>query len=250
MSFETIYGINAVASRLKVSGRGVQRLLIRAGSLSARLQAILDLGEQIECTVERVSDKQLSTMTEVNHQGVGLIVASSTTLSEDNLFVMLEDNHDDVLLLVLDGVTDPRNLGACLRSAASLGVVAVIVPKNNSAPLNEAAMKTASGGAAAVPLVRVVNLARCLVKLREYGVWIVGTVLDTQLQICDVDLTGNIALVMGSEGKGLRQKTVKYCDFLANIPMASDSFGLNVSVATGICLYEVDRQRRNRTNIS
>ena len=163
---------------------------------------------------------------------------------ENYLYELLSKQDENHLLLVLDGVTDPRNLGACLRSAATLGVNAVIVPKDNSAPLNDAAMKTASGGASHVPLIQVVNLSRCLKKLKDEGVWIVGTLLDSSQSISDIDLKGNIAIVMGSEEKGLRQKTLKNCDFLATIPMQTESFGFNVSVATGICLYEVQRQRR------
>ena len=140
-------------------------------------------------------------------------------------------------------MTDPGNLGACLRSAATMGVEAVIAPKNASAPINADAIKRSSGGAGQVPYLQVVNLARCMEQLKSAGVWILGTVLDAEQAISDIDLGDHIAIVMGSEGKGLRENTRKHCDFLARIPMVNDALGFNVSVATGICLYEVNRQR-------
>jgi 23S rRNA (guanosine2251-2'-O)-methyltransferase len=239
-----IFGVNAVTERLKLGKDGIEKCLIKSGDLSSRLSDLLLSAEQIACGIERVSDEDFSKMTEVNHQGVGLILHPPKVKHENYLYELLNKQEENHLLLVLDGVTDPRNLGACLRSAATLGVDAVIVPKDNSAPLNDAAMKTASGGASHVPLIQVVNLSRCLNKLKDEGVWIVGTLLDSSQSISDIDLKGNIAIVMGSEEKGLRQKTLKNCDFLATIPMQTENFGFNVSVATGICLYEVQRQRQ------
>ncbi len=239
-----IYGINAVRSRLRLGDAGIERLLLRNGSLSDRLQIVLQLAEEVGCPVTRVDEQELDAMTSVVHQGVGLVVARPEAISEDLLYDIVEREKDDVLLLVLDGITDPRNLGACLRSAATLGVHAVIVPKDNSAPLTDAAIKTASGGASYVPLIQVVNLARCLRKLKQQAVWIVGTLLDGDKPINQVDLKGRIALVMGSEEKGIRRNTTKCCDFLVKIPMVNSELGFNVSVAAGICLYEANRQRQ------
>ncbi|MFT7684682.1 MAG: 23S rRNA (guanosine2251-2'-O)-methyltransferase [Candidatus Azotimanducaceae bacterium] len=243
MNSQKVFGVNAVVERLKRGHEGIEKLIIKRGELSPRLNDVLLMAEQISCGIDRVSDEDLSQMTDINHQGVGLILHPPKAMHENHLYELLNKQEGQQLLLVLDGVTDPRNLGACLRSAATLGVDAVIVPKDNSAPLNDAAMKTASGGASHVPLIQVVNLGRCLKKLKEEGVWIVGTLLEAEQSISEIDLKGNIAIVMGSEEKGLRQKTVKNCDFLATIPMQTENFGFNVSVATGICLYEVQRQR-------
>lgn len=240
---DTIFGINAVRSRVLLGAKGIVRLLIRNGTLSDRLQSILDLAGEMGCSIDRISDVQLDEMTSVSHQGVGLELDPPVSISEDFLYKIVDQRQDDLLLLVLDGITDPRNLGACLRSAATFGVDAVIVPKDNSAGLNDAAIKTASGGASHVPLVRVVNLARCLRRLKKDAVWVVGTLLSAETSITDTDMRGKIALVMGSEEKGLRHNTIKCCDFLVNIPMVRPDFGLNVSVAAGICLHEANRQR-------
>ena len=211
--------------------------------MSHRLAEIEKLARDTGCPIAHRSEAELDKMTQLTHQGVALVVAATAARSEAYLDKLLEDSNNKLLFLVLDGVTDPRNLGACIRSAATLGVDAVIVPKDKSAPLNDAAIKTASGGAAIVPFVQVTNLARTLTRLKKYNVWIVGTLLDAAETIDNVDLTGNIAVVLGAEDKGLRKNTIDHCDFLASIPMVSGELGFNVSVAAGICLYEASRQR-------
>lgn len=240
---DSIFGINAVEIRLRAGKDGVQKVLLRSGRVSHRLAEIESLARKLGVPLERVDDPELDRMTPVSHQGVGLVVDDARILNEDRLKAIVMEADHDVLLMILDGVTDPRNLGACLRSAATFGVDAVVIPKDNSAALTPAAMKTASGGASIVPLVQVVNLARCMEWLQKQNVWLVGTVLDAQQDLQALDLKGNIALVMGSEGTGLRKNTIKHCDFLARIPMAIDDLGLNVSVAAGIALYEARRQR-------
>lgn len=244
MSLEivTVFGINSVAARLRRPG-GLVRLVLREGASSRRLDEIETLANKVGCPVERQAESELDRVARGNHQGAVLLVESSTLANEQLLGEIIANADTALLFLVLDGVTDPRNLGACIRSAASLGVDAVIVPKDNSAPLNAAAIKTASGGASLVPVVQVVNLARCLEQLQKANVWIMGTLLETEQTIDQVDLTGHMAIVMGSEEKGLRKNTIKHCDFLARIPMAQDELGFNVSVAAGICLYEASRQR-------
>ena len=146
-------------------------------------------------------------------------------------------------MLVLDGVTDPHNLGACLRSADAAGVHAVVVPKDNSAELNATARKVASGAAEAIPLVRVTNLARTLKALKEAGLWVVGTTGEADTVLYDQDLTLPVVIVMGAEGAGMRRLTTDACDFLVKLPMVGDVSSLNVSVATGVCLFEAVRQR-------
>ena len=151
-------------------------------------------------------------------------------------------------MLVLDGITDPHNLGACLRSADAAGVHAIIVPKDKSAKLNGTARKVACGAAETVPLVQVTNLARTLREIKDAGVWVVGTAGETDTELFDANLTGPMAVVMGAEGDGMRRLTREHCDLLVKIPMAGTVSSLNVSVATGICLFEVLRQR-NATQI-
>lgn len=148
------------------------------------------------------------------------------------------------LVLVLDCVTDPHNLGACLRTADAAGVVAVILPKDKSAPITETVRRVSCGGADNVPIVRVTNLARAMDKLKELGVWLVGTADEATQSLYQIDLAGPIGIVMGAEGTGMRRLTQERCDFLARIPMAGSVECLNVSVATGVCLFEAVRQRQ------
>ncbi len=241
---QLLFGINSVLGRLQ-SAKGARKLLLRQGELPSRLDSALELARVHGIQVQRVSIEELDALTKVNHQGVGLEVDSLKALDESALDGILASPEKNPLLLILDGVTDPRNLGACLRSAATLGVDAVIQPKDRSAALNDGAIKTASGAASAVPVIEVVNLARTMVDIQARGVWIVGTTLDAPEPLGNIDLTGPIAIVMGSEDKGIRTRTAKTCDYLATIPMVVGDFGFNVSVATGICLYEVVRQRQS-----
>lgn len=179
-----------------------------------------------------------------NHQGVIAFVQPSKGVDENELYQLLEGLSEAPLLMVLDGVTDPHNLGACLRSANAAGVHAVIVPKDNSAGLNEVVRKVACGAAELTPLVTVTNLARTLKKLQDLGLWVVGTTGDSQVAIYDAPLTGPLVIVMGAEGCGMRRLTRELCDHLAYIPMAGGVSSLNVSVAAGVCLFEAVRQRQ------
>jgi 23S rRNA (guanosine2251-2'-O)-methyltransferase len=157
---------------------------------------------------------------------------------------LLERGEGPALLLVLDGVTDPHNLGACLRTADAAGAQAVIVPKDKSATLNATVRKVACGAAEVIPLVAVTNLARTLEKLQKKGLWVVGTAGEAEQMIYQLDMTGPTVLVMGAEGKGMRRLTREHCDYLAKLPMGGSVSSLNVSVATGVCLFEAVRQRR------
>lgn len=238
-----LFGINTVLGRLQ-SGKGVRRLMLREGDLSSRLAEALELAKNRGIRVDRLTPAEFDALTDVNHQGAGLEVDSLKVMDESALDALLKEWDSPPLFLILDGVTDPRNLGACIRSAATLGVTAVIQTKDRSAPLNDAATKTASGAAAALPVIEVVNLARAMEQMQQAGVWIVGTTLDAPANLSAIDLTGPMAIVMGSEDKGIRARTAKQCDYLATIPMQVADYGLNVSVATGISLYEVSRQRQ------
>jgi 23S rRNA (guanosine2251-2'-O)-methyltransferase len=232
-----IVGIHSVNLAL-AAGSGIQ-LRIRQGKLNRRQEAIIGLAEQMGCPVvfEAIEGDEIA------HQGVALEVVPPRFQTEQELGSLLKVARDNWLFLILDGVTDPRNFGACLRSAASFGVHGVIVPKDHAAPLNDAAIKTASGGASLTRVFQVVNLARTIDSLKKAGIWIVGTLPEDSEPLPKIDLKGNIALVMGAEDVGLRQKTQDRCDFLAHIPMDYADLSLNVSVAAGICLYEVQKQR-------
>ncbi len=164
---------------------------------------------------------------------------------EDDLPLLLEGKTDP-LVLILDCIQDPHNLGACLRTADAAGVVCVLMPKDKSAPISDTVLRVSCGGAENVPLVRVTNLARAMEKLKKLGVWIVGTADETAQSLYDLDLKGPIAIVMGAEGEGMRRLTGEHCDFLAQIPMHGKVTCLNVSVATGVCLFEAVRQRRGK----
>lgn len=246
MESNRVYGIHAVQSKL--GSTNLERLFVRQGKDTERLIKLIQLAAKVGCPIERVSLEELSKLCggQKSHQGVVLQV-SAASLPDQSLEELLGKSQGKKLFLLLDGVTDPGNLGACLRSAATMGVDAVIAPKNASAPLNADAIKRSSGGAGHVPYFQVVNLARCMDQLKAAGVWIVGTALEADQSISDIDLNEHIAIVMGSEGKGLREKTIKHCDFIARIPMVYDQLGFNVSVATGICLYETQRQRLLRS---
>ncbi|MDP1757582.1 MAG: 23S rRNA (guanosine(2251)-2'-O)-methyltransferase RlmB, partial [Pseudohongiella sp.] len=179
------------------------------------------------------------------HQGVAALCQYRDTVKDEAFLTKLLDNLDHPpLILVLDEVTDPHNLGACLRTADAAGADAVIVPKDNSATMNMTVRKVASGAAEKVNLVAVTNLARTLAALQQRGIWISGTAGEADHSLYQADLTGPVAIVMGSEGKGLRRLTREHCDYLISIPMAGVVSSLNVSVAAGVCLFEAVRQRQ------
>jgi 23S rRNA (guanosine2251-2'-O)-methyltransferase len=164
------------------------------------------------------------------------------TYEEGDLAALLEGKQEP-LVLILDCVQDPHNFGACLRTADAAGVSAVIIPKDKSAPITETVVRISCGGAEHVPIVRVVNLSRAMKKLKDIGFWLVGTADETDKSIYELDLRGPIGIVMGGEGPGMRRMTGEHCDFMARIPMAGKVECLNVSVATGVCLFEAVRQR-------
>jgi 23S rRNA (guanosine2251-2'-O)-methyltransferase len=252
MSMQLIYGIHAVDSLLRQSPRSVQRLLIQQDRQDKRIAALLELARNQGVAVVRESRQGLDAMVTGRHQGVvaetlqmpaGGEQAGSNLWQEADLLRAVENKSSPALILVLDGVTDPHNLGACLRSADAAGVDAVVVPKDKSADLNPISRKVACGAAEVVPFVRVTNISRTLQALQARGVWLFGTAGDAAKPLYENDLRVSMALVMGSEGSGLRRLTREQCDFLVRLPMAGSVSSLNVSVATGICLFEAVRQR-------
>ena len=241
---EKVYGVHAVEALLRHHPKRVKQLWVAEGRQDPRIQALLSLAEAHRVNVGQRERRELDEWAEGVHQGVVAEVSPSQVWGENMLDELLERNEGPALLLVLDGVTDPHNLGACLRTADAAGAQAVIVPKDKSATLNATVRKVACGAAEVIPLVAVTNLSRTLEKLQKKGLWIVGTAGEADKDLYDLDLTGPTVLVMGAEGKGMRRLTREHCDFLARLPMAGSVSSLNVSVATGICLFEAVRQRR------
>lgn len=241
---EKVFGLHAVESLLRHHPRRVKRIWLAERRSDPRVQALMQLAGEARVTVESCDRRELDEWVEGVHQGVVAEVSPSQVWGENMLDELLQRSEGPPLLLVLDGVTDPHNLGACLRTADAAGVQAVIVPKDKSATLNATVRKVACGAAEVVPLVAVTNLARTLEKLQQKGVWVVGTAGEAEQELYAQDFTGAIALVMGAEGRGMRRLTRERCDYLVRLPMAGSVSSLNVSVATGICLFEAVRQRR------
>ncbi len=247
-----IYGIHAVDSLLRHHPKSVRRLWVQSGREDRRILALLELARNQGVPVAHQARSELDKRVSGRHQGVVaeiLEVPAEGEAGQANLWDQqrllhhVEGKAGPVLLLVLDGVTDPHNLGACLRTADAAGVDAVVVPRDRSADLNATVRKVACGAAESVPFVRVTNLSRLLQALKARGVWVYGTAGEAEKALYDSDLTDSMALVMGAEGSGLRRLTREQCDYLVKLPMAGAVSSLNVSVATGICLFEVVRQR-------
>ncbi len=242
---EYVYGYHAIKALLTTQPENVQELLLQTGREDEKLSEISALAKKENKRISRVNRKDLEKLVGANlsHQGVVAKCHAFKGFDESALPSFLSDETGSTLLLILDGVQDPHNLGACLRSANAFGVNVVIAPKDRAVGITPVVRKVACGAASVTPFIAVTNLARTLRWLQEQGVWLVGTEAQAESNLAEIDLTGNIAIVMGSEGQGMRRLTRKHCDFLANIPMCGSVASLNVSVATAICLYEVSRQR-------
>lgn len=240
---EKIYGVHAVEALLRFHPKRVKQIWLSEGRSEPRIQALLALAAEYRVSVGQAERREMDAWVEGVHQGVVAEVSPSQVWGEAMLEELLERTEKVPLLLVLDGVTDPHNLGACLRTADAAGALAVIVPKDKSATLTAAVRKVACGAAEVIPLVAVTNLARTLEKLQQRGLWVVGTAGEAEQELYQQDMTGPTVLVMGAEGKGMRRLTREHCDFLVKLPMAGSVSSLNVSVATGVCLFEVVRQR-------
>jgi len=247
---EITYGIHAVRHALKNASANVLEMwalenIKPAKKSTVAISEILELAKNAHVTVQFVANKTLDKLShQANHQGV-VIRRKVTDIDRkiDIASVLNMDDGGNALFLVLDGVQDPHNLGACLRTADAVGVRAVILPKDRAVGLNETVRKVACGAAENTPVIHVTNLSRALREMQDAGIWVIGTADESENTIYEEDLTSSIALVMGSEGQGLRQNTRKHCDKLVNIPMVGVVESLNVSVAAGVCLYEAQRQR-------
>lgn len=240
---EQVYGIHAVSALLAHHPRRVKQLWLARGRQDASVEGIRSRAQELRIEVRSVERSELDERVDGVHQGVLALVSPSQIWGEAMLGELLDRLDEPPLLLVLDGVTDPHNLGACLRTADAAGVHAVIIPKDKSATLNATVRKVACGAAEVVPLVVVTNLVRTLQSLQKQGVWVAGTAGEAEASIYQQDLRGPLALVMGAEGKGMRRLTREHCDYLVKLPMLGSVSSLNVSVATGVCLFEIRRQR-------
>ena len=238
-----VYGINTVETLLTVSPERIKEIHLLKGRGKARFKNIEHTAVTQGLSLQYSSIKFLNEKVNGRHQGV---IANCVELSPKNeqfIYSLFKDRAEKSFFLMLDGVTDPHNLGACLRTAECAGVDVLIVPRDHAVGLTPIVRKVSCGAADFVPLAVVTNLARTLMRLKQEGMWIVGASEDAPKSIFNQDLTGPVLLVMGSEGKGLRALTRKNCDFFVQIPTFGTLSSLNVSVATGIALYEVVRQR-------
>ncbi|NOZ52092.1 MAG: 23S rRNA (guanosine(2251)-2'-O)-methyltransferase RlmB [Gammaproteobacteria bacterium] len=243
-NMQCIYGLHAVYATLKTNPGCVHEVYCDNKRRDQRIEKIISLVEKNKIIIKRVARSQLDSMVQqAKHQGVIAQCKIPVPYAEEALEAIIDGLQHPALLLILDGVQDPHNLGACLRCADGAGVDVVIIPRDRAATLTPSVVKIASGAAFSIPLVAVTNLSRTLKKLQQKGIWLVGADgLSTQL-VYEIDLTGHIGIVMGAEGSGLRRLTKEVCDYLVKLPMQGVVDSLNVSVATGICLYEARRQR-------
>jgi 23S rRNA (guanosine2251-2'-O)-methyltransferase len=237
-------GFHAVTARLRAQPQSVRTIYVSASRRDRRARDLVERAAAAGVAVHAADDRRLAALAgNDKHQGVVAVVDAAPALR--TLDEILDASTEPALVLVLDGVTDPHNLGACLRSADAFGAQAVVVPKDRAVGLNATVAKAASGAADTVPLVSVINLVRSLGELKERGVWVVGADVEGE-NLFEADLSGPIAWVLGAEGSGLRRLTREACDRLVTIPMQGAVESLNVSVAAGVCLFSTRRQRAQR----
>ena len=239
-----VYGLHAVLAVLERAPERILELMLAEVRDDARMRLLRERAAALGVRVQPGSNEGFAKLVgNVSHQGALAAVRPLKGLDEAGLRELLDGISGDPLLLVLDGVTDPHNLGACLRTADGAGVDAVIIPRDRSASVDGVVRKVAAGAAEFVPVVTVTNLARTLEALRERGIWVVGTDGEAAASLHGLDLKRPLALVLGAEGSGMRRLTRERCDYLVSIPMAGSVESLNVSVAAGVVLFEVRRQR-------
>jgi len=242
MKSKLIFGFHAVTARLRHEAESIEEIYVDAARHDPRMRELLRAVQAAGVRVIQADESRLSSMVgSRRHQGV-VAKAGAVSLAR-NLDELLDMVVGPPLILILDGITDPHNLGACLRVADGAGAHAVIAPKDRAVGLNATAAKVASGAADTVPYITVTNLARTMRELKEREIWLIGTTEDADKGLYEADFSGGTALVMGSEGEGMRRLTRETCDLLVSVPMLGSVESLNVSVASGVCLYEARRQR-------
>ncbi|HWK62229.1 MAG TPA: 23S rRNA (guanosine(2251)-2'-O)-methyltransferase RlmB [Eoetvoesiella sp.] len=244
-SHQVLAGFHAVTARLRHAPSSIKELYFEASRRDKRMQSLIDLAQAANVRTHPVPADRLDGLARgTRHQGVvALADENQLAVDIDEVLDMLEDKGQTPLLLILDGVTDPHNLGACLRTADAAGVHAVIAPRDRAVGLNSTVQRVACGAAETVPYIMVTNLARSMRQLKERDVWLVGTDDQASGTMYSVDARRPMAWVMGAEGEGMRRLTRETCDELVNIPMTGSVESLNVSVASAVCLYESVRQR-------
>jgi 23S rRNA (guanosine2251-2'-O)-methyltransferase len=244
-----LVGFHAVTARLRHAADSVREIYVQEGRRDPRVRDLAALASQREVSVRPVDGRRLDGIAGgARHQGVVAVVEERPQPAD--LQALLETVGEPAFILLLDGVTDPHNLGACVRTADAMGVHAVVVPKDRSAGINATVTKAASGALESVPLITVTNLARAMQELKDAGVWLYGAAEEAEQSLLDIKLEGPIAWVLGAEGQGLRRLTRENCDALVSIPMFGHVESLNVSVAAALCLYETRRQRERARNAS
>lgn len=244
MNKQIIYGLHAVESAIKNNRDTVIDVYCQKTRHDARLQSLMDLAKQSGIPCHFSEAEQLNLLSSnAAHQGVVANIKETVAYTENDLFKLIQKLDTPAFILILDGVQDPHNLGAILRTADAAGVHAVIAPKDNSVGITPVVRKVASGAAETVPFVQVTNLARTIQELQKNGIWVYGLDERGEISIFEAELKGPVAIVMGAEGSGLRRLTKKHCDHLMSIPMKGTVDSLNVSVATGVVLYECLRQK-------
>lgn len=239
-----VYGVHAVTALLNNSHRQTKRLFLNEDRHDKRLQLIKEQAHLKAIPLEFLSIQKMNQrFADAIHQGVVAEVQALPDYNEYDLAALVEKSKSPPLILILDGITDPQNLGACLRTADAVGVDFVVIPKDKSASISPVVSKVACGAADTIPFVRVTNLVRAIETIKEKGIWVYGAAGEAKQSVYAFDFKSPIALVLGAEGSGLRRLTREHCDDLFSLPMRGTVESLNVSVATGVALYEVLRQR-------
>ena len=242
MTPRILFGFHAITVRMKTAPKSVIELHVEANRRDARMRSFVDRAREANIKIVETDGERLDKLAGTSrHQGV--VARVEAVAMPHSLDEVVENIEGPPLLLILDGVTDPHNLGACLRVADGAGAHAIVAPKDHAVGVNATVAKVASGAAETVPYIMVTNLARTLNELKDFDIRVIGTSDDAEQDLYDLDLTGPIAFVLGSEGDGMRQLTRETCDQLVRIPMAGAVESLNVSVAAGVCLFEALRQR-------
>lgn len=244
MSEQFVYGVHAVSALLDNPHRHIKKLFLSQDRMDKRMQDLAEKAMHAGIAIDKLSMQQMNQrFAGFTHQGIVALASPLPDYNESHLLALLEASKSPALILILDGITDPHNLGACLRTADATGVDFVVIPKDKNVSITPVVSKVACGAAESIPLVRVTNLVRSMELLKEHGVWIYGAAGEVDVSLYQIDCKGAVAIVMGAEGDGLRRLTREHCDGLFSLPMVGSVESLNVSVATGVCLYEVMRQR-------
>jgi 23S rRNA (guanosine2251-2'-O)-methyltransferase len=243
---QLVFGVLPVLESLRANARGVEKIYVAEGAREKRLSEIFDLARENGILINKTTRENLARMvtTDVNHQGVVAVKASANYVAADDIFNAIEESEENALLVVLDGVEDPRNLGAVLRSVEGAGANGVFIPERRAVGLTETVAKSSAGAVEYVKVAKISNVNRLIEELKERNIWTIGTSADAEKDYSDWDWTQPSALVLGGEGKGLHRLTAEKCDVLVRIPMHGQIESLNVSVACGVILFEARRQRK------